>query len=169
MKWYKYYLYKYFMNNFKNVNHVNLNEMSQSICFHICRNQDFQEVTVESEGKPPLKMALAYGFRNIQNIVQKIKRGKCPYHFVEIMACPSGCNNGGGQLKPEDEETVKERLGRVSDLYNNVTNTQPDSIQEVEHLYTTWLQGQGSEKSTKLLQTQYHGVEKATNALTIKW
>lgn len=54
------------------------------------RNQDFQEVIVEFEGKQVLKMALAYGFRNIQNIVQKIKRGKCPYHFVEVMACPSG-------------------------------------------------------------------------------
>ena len=37
-----------------------------------------------------MKFAIAYGFRNIQNIVQKIKRGKCPYHFVEVMACPSG-------------------------------------------------------------------------------
>jgi len=40
--------------------------------------------------KPVLKFAAAYGFRNIQNLVQKMKRGKCPYHFVEVMACPSG-------------------------------------------------------------------------------
>ena len=37
-----------------------------------------------------LKFAAAYGFRNIQNLVQKMKRGKCPYQFVEVMACPSG-------------------------------------------------------------------------------
>ncbi len=54
------------------------------------RNQDFQEVVVEVNGEPMLKFALAYGFRNIQNIVQKIKRKKLSYHFVEVMACPSG-------------------------------------------------------------------------------
>ena len=37
-----------------------------------------------------LRFAAAYGFRNIQNLMQKLKRGKCNYHFVEIMACPSG-------------------------------------------------------------------------------
>jgi iron only hydrogenase large subunit-like protein len=37
-----------------------------------------------------LKFALCYGFRNLQNIVRKIKMGKCEYHFIEVMACPSG-------------------------------------------------------------------------------
>ena len=42
------------------------------------------------DGETKLQFALVYGFRNIQNIVQKIKRRKCPYDFIEIMACPSG-------------------------------------------------------------------------------
>lgn len=54
------------------------------------RNQDFQEVIIEKDGLPALRFAIAYGFRNIQNVVQKIKRGKLPYDYVEIMACPSG-------------------------------------------------------------------------------
>lgn len=54
------------------------------------RNKDFQEVTLERDGQVLLHFALAYGFRNIQNLVQKLKRGKCPYHYVEVMACPSG-------------------------------------------------------------------------------
>jgi hypothetical protein len=29
-----------------------------------------------------------------------VKRGRCAYHYVEVMACPSGCLNGGGQIKP---------------------------------------------------------------------
>ena len=32
----------------------------------------------------------AYGFKNIQTIVRKIKSQKCPYHYIEIMACPKG-------------------------------------------------------------------------------
>lgn len=54
------------------------------------RNNDFREVTLEVDGETVLRFALAYGFRNIQNLVQKLKRGKSPYHYVEVMACPSG-------------------------------------------------------------------------------
>lgn len=59
------------------------------------RNKDFQEVTLEKDGAVLLQFALAYGFRNIQNLVQKLKRGKSPYHYVEVMACPSGNDHTG--------------------------------------------------------------------------
>lgn len=54
------------------------------------RNPDFREVTLEKDGKTLLKFAIANGFRNIQNLVQKLKRGKSSYDYVEVMACPSG-------------------------------------------------------------------------------
>jgi hypothetical protein len=52
-------------------------------------------VTLERDGVVVLRFAATYGFRNIQNLVQKLKRGKSPYHFVEVMACPSGEERGG--------------------------------------------------------------------------
>lgn len=67
---------------------VNLDETFSLLLF--LRNKDFQEVTLEKDGVVLLQFALAYGFRNIQNLVQKLKRGKSPYHYVEVMACPSG-------------------------------------------------------------------------------
>lgn len=57
---------------------------------YVPRNKDFQEVTLERDGQVLLRFAMIYGFRNIQNLVQKLKRGRCPYHYVEVMACPSG-------------------------------------------------------------------------------
>lgn len=54
------------------------------------RNPDFKEVILERDGKVVLRFAIANGFRNIQNLVQKLKRGKSSYHYVEVMACPSG-------------------------------------------------------------------------------
>lgn len=45
---------------------------------------------MQVEGKTVLKFALCYGFRNLQNTVRKLKTGKSDYHFLEIMACPSG-------------------------------------------------------------------------------
>lgn len=133
------------------------------------RNQDFQEVVVETVGKPPLRFALAYGFRNIQNIVQRIKRSKCTYHFVEIMACPSGCNNGGGQIRPAGEETAKDRLKKVEQIYASIPNVLPSQFIEVYRLYDEWLEGANSAKSKKFLHTEYHEIEKSTNALAIKW
>ena len=58
--------------------------------YTVKRNNDLQELTLTVDGQKKLKFALAYGFRNIQNIVPKIKQKRCPYDLVEIMACPSG-------------------------------------------------------------------------------
>ena len=66
------------------------------------KNKDLKECVLELNGKVVLRFAAAYGFRNIQNIIRNIKRGKCDYDYVEIMACPGGCLNGGGQIKPKD-------------------------------------------------------------------
>jgi len=60
--------------------------------FGYFRNQDLLEAVVEHEGKT-LRFAIANGFRNIQNLVQKLKRKKCQYNYVEVMACPSGNKN----------------------------------------------------------------------------
>lgn len=53
-------------------------------------------------GEVQLKFAFVYGFRNIQTLVRKIKTNRCDYDYVEVMACPFGCLNGGGQPKPLD-------------------------------------------------------------------
>ncbi|KAK7507853.1 hypothetical protein BaRGS_00000818 [Batillaria attramentaria] len=145
------------------------NSQLTEINYRVVRNQDFKEVIIEAEGKPTLKMALAFGFRNIQNIVQKVKRKKCDYHFVEIMACPSGCNNGGAQVRPDGEETPKDRLRRVDDLYLSQPCMHPSEVADVHRLYNEWLGGIGSPKAEQMLHTGYHEVEKMTNALAIKW
>lgn len=62
---------------------------------YLYRNKDFQEVTLEKDGETVLRFAAAYGFRNIQNMVLKLKKGKFLYHFVEVLACPGGKNNCG--------------------------------------------------------------------------
>ncbi|XP_071300976.1 cytosolic iron-sulfur assembly component 3 isoform X3 [Agelaius tricolor] len=131
-------------------------------------NKDFQEVTLERDGQVLLHFALAYGFRNIQNLVQKLKRGKCPYHYVEVMACPSGCLNGGGQIKLEGESS-KEELQQVERLYESLRAEVPEENQAVRELYEHWLGGWGSERALQVLHTQYHAVERASSALSIKW
>ncbi|XP_031562291.1 probable cytosolic Fe-S cluster assembly factor v1g210509 [Actinia tenebrosa] len=141
----------------------------ESLTYKTLRNKDFKEVTLQVDGKDVLKFAAAYGFRNIQNLVQKLKRGKCTYDFVEIMACPSGCVNGGAQIRPRQDESSKDLISKVDNLYNSLSSRSPNNNQAVTELYSTWLGGRDTEKAHSLLHTQYHEVEKINNALNIKW
>ncbi|XP_068192970.1 cytosolic Fe-S cluster assembly factor narfl [Antennarius striatus] len=144
-------------------------EEVKDLTYRVLRNNDFQEVTLEKDGVVLLCFASTYGFRNIQNLVQKLKRGKSPYHFVEVMACPSGCLNGGGQLKPLPGQDPKELLQKVERLYRAERSLRPEDDSRVAELYQSWLHSVGEERAKQLLHTQYHKVEKMTNGLTMKW
>eukprot|EP00123_Amoebidium_parasiticum_P002321 comp13577_c0_seq2/m.9166 comp13577_c0_seq2/g.9166 ORF comp13577_c0_seq2/g.9166 comp13577_c0_seq2/m.9166 type:complete len:301 (-) comp13577_c0_seq2:195-1097(-) len=137
--------------------------------YKVGKNKDFREVTLEVNGEVVLRFAAAYGFRNIQNLVQKIKRGKSPYDFVEVMACPSGCLNGGGQIKAASPDQSKDLLAHVTKLYQSVPEVHPESDPTVQMLYSDWLGGPGSDLARKTLHTSYHGVEKTVTGLTAKW
>ncbi|XP_026550111.1 cytosolic Fe-S cluster assembly factor narfl-like [Notechis scutatus] len=139
-----------------------------SLIFILFRNKDFQEVTLEKDGQTLLHFALAYGFRNIQNFVQKLKRGKLPYHYVEVMACPSGCLNGGGQIRAEGESS-KDLLHRVEGLYETAQPEDPETNETISDLYDQWLGGPTSQQAQSRLHTQYHAVEKASTGFNIKW
>ncbi|XP_078414778.1 cytosolic Fe-S cluster assembly factor narfl isoform X1 [Cetorhinus maximus] len=139
------------------------------ITYKILRNKDFQEVTLEQDGSVLLRFALAYGFRNIQNLVQKLKRGKLIYDYVEVMACPSGCLNGGGQIRTEGSESSKDLLQQVEELYASVKVQAPEANESIKKLYEQWFGSTDSSKTLKMLHTQYHAVEKMNTALNIKW
>ncbi|XP_035225411.1 cytosolic Fe-S cluster assembly factor narfl-like isoform X2 [Stegodyphus dumicola] len=136
--------------------------------YKILRNQDFREITLEKDGEVILRFAIANGFRNIQNIVQKLKRGKSLYHFVEVMACPAGCINGGAQIRPMGE-SPKELLLKVEQLYHSLPVKNPAQDSLLKDLYEDWLGGEDTGKAKQMLHTQYHAVQKMNNALLIKW
>ncbi|XP_077589981.1 cytosolic Fe-S cluster assembly factor narfl [Stigmatopora nigra] len=143
-------------------------EEVKELTYKTLRNKDFQEVTLEKDGNAVLSFAFTYGFRNIQNVVQKLKRGKLPYHFVEVMACPSGCLNGGGQVKAAGEDP-KEFLRKVEALYAAEEAGAPSQEADVARLYGSWLQRVGEERAREFLGTRYRAVEKNTNGLAVKW
>lgn len=144
-------------------------DITPSLEFHAHRNQDLQEVTLEKEGNVLLRFAIVNGFRNIQNLVQKLKRQKCPYDFVEVMACPSGCLNGGAQIRAKEGVSSRELTGKLEKMFQTLPVRKPEDNKAVENLYNSWLSNRDSDKSKVILHTEYHAVEKNTNALNIKW
>uniref|UniRef100_A0A7M4EKR1 Nuclear prelamin A recognition factor n=1 Tax=Crocodylus porosus TaxID=8502 RepID=A0A7M4EKR1_CROPO len=132
-------------------------------------NKDFQEVTLEKDGETVLRFAAAYGFRNIQNMVLKLKKGKFLYHFVEVLACPGGCLNGKGQAQTEDGKLDKALLNQMEEMYAAVPVRLPETNVYVQKLYQDWLEGMDSKKVQETLHTRYHAMNQTVNSLDIKW
>ena len=68
-----------------------------------------------------VKVAVASGLRNAKELLDKVNAGEADYHFIEIMGCPGGCVNGGGQ--PQVSADVRNftdvRMARAKVLYDN--------------------------------------------------
>ncbi|KAI9318137.1 iron hydrogenase [Dichotomocladium elegans] len=139
------------------------------------KNADVREYfLLADDGRVLLRFATAFGFRNIQNIVRKIKTGKCSYHYVEVMACPGGCANGGGQLaNPNAEEVMsaKDWLNRVENIYQSVPGVAPEQNEMIKTIYREWIgDDPTSDRAKRLLRTQYHAVtQHLANPLATKW
>uniref|UniRef100_A0A8H7Y3A8 Cytosolic Fe-S cluster assembly factor NAR1 n=1 Tax=Psilocybe cubensis TaxID=181762 RepID=A0A8H7Y3A8_PSICU len=136
------------------------------------RNADYEEYTIRDGERVVFRGATCYGFRNLQNIVRKVgkeqgvrtgtgaagrlggvrrRTGEVEkkYDYVEVMACPGGCVNGGGQLKGPGKEWTR----RVEAAY--------------------WRDGEGEGEVEVIegleLRTEYRGVESEVVGLAVKW
>lgn len=99
-----------------------------------------------------------YGLKHLGTLLTKIRDKKCPYDFIEVMACPAGnlarflvnviqfyqfihfnlvtkgCVNGGGQLRSTTKENPKAFLARVEAAYNEAHHTSPEQNEQVSYI-----------------------------------
>ena len=107
-----------------------------------------------------VKVAVASGLGNARKLLNKVKSGEVQYHFIEIMGCPGGCVNGGGQPQQPGSvrNTVDIRGKRAEVLYNIDKNNPIRKSHEnpaIIELYETYLGEPGSHKAHELLHTTY--------------
>jgi NADH-quinone oxidoreductase subunit G/[NiFe] hydrogenase diaphorase moiety small subunit/NADP-reducing hydrogenase subunit HndD len=102
-----------------------------------------------------LKVAVAHGLANAKSLMQMVRAGESPYHFIEIMACPGGCLGGGGQPIPTNPDI---RLKRVQALYAEEMGIElrkahenPEAIE----VYEEFLLDPGGPVAEDLLHTHY--------------
>ena len=107
-----------------------------------------------------VNICVASGLANARKVLDMVKSGEKNYHFIEIMACPGGCVNGGGQ--PQVPASVRNfvdiRAERAKVLYSlDEANTIRKSHEnpEIKELYEKFLGKPGSHKSHELLHTSY--------------
>ena len=118
-----------------------------------------KEAAYEVNGKT-VRVAVASGLANAGKLLESIKTGTVDYDFVEIMACPGGCINGGGQ----PHQGVRTRLEgnvpaqRAAALYRNdaaATLRKSHENPAIREVYGNYLGEPGSEKAHRLLHTSY--------------
>lgn len=118
-----------------------------------------------------LKVAVASGMKNAKPILDDIRNGKSKYAFIEIMCCPGGCVNGGGQpivrsvFMPNEDLDIEDTYvqKRAAALYSeDEKNTlrQSHNNPQIQELYKDYLGEIGGEKAHGLLHTHYHARER---------
>lgn len=107
-----------------------------------------------------VKVAVTSGLGNARKLIEKIKSGEADYQMVEIMACPGGCINGGGQPIRSDKVSnyVDYKALRSQALYDYDENCEYRSSDEspvVKMVYEDYFEKPGTHKAHELLHTTY--------------
>ncbi|MDE5994539.1 MAG: [FeFe] hydrogenase, group A [Oscillospiraceae bacterium] len=135
-------------------------EEAPSPDFEAVRGMDNIKEADYKVGDLDVKVAVASGTKNAKEIMEKIKSGDSNYLFIEIMGCPGGCINGGGQ--PIQHAVVhnfidlKARRAQVlyeADKANAKRMSHENSA--IKELYDTYLEKPGSHKAHEILHTSY--------------
>ena len=111
-------------------------------------------------GDMDVKVAVASGLGNARELLNKVKSGEADYHFIEIMGCPGGCVNGGGQPQQPgyvrnttDIRTLRAKVLYDTDAAKSIRKSHENPA--IKELYDTFLGAPGSEKAHHLLHTSY--------------
>ncbi len=121
--------------------------------------EGIKEATVNVAGMD-VKVAVASGLQNVAKLLDEIKAGKRTYHFIEIMCCPGGCINGGGQpIQPAAvRNNVDLRQLRGDALYREDAGKPIRKSHEspaIQLIYKEFFGEPNSHKAHELLHTTY--------------
>ena len=150
----------------RTVYHTLTGKEREAITFESVRGfEGVREASVNMGGMT-VNVAMAHGMKNAKVLLDEIRAGTSKYHFIEIMGCPGGCINGGGQpivrpcfLPPEDRDILDTyRQKRARALYREDERQvlrQSHNNPQVKQLYAEYLGEPNSHKAHHLLHTSY--------------
>ena len=141
----------YFMLNGKNLD-------GDAINFRAVRGLDgIKEAAVELAPGKTIKVAVCSGLGNARKVLDMVLEDPNRFQAIEIMACPGGCINGGGQPFLHGDSALLEK--RMKGLYTedeSKTLRLSHENKDIQKLYAEYLGEIGGEKAHHLLHTDYH-------------
>lgn len=127
----------------------------KEIDYNSIRGMDeVKEAEIDIAGKK-IKICVVHTIGAARKLLDDIKAGKSPYHFIEIMACYGGCIGGGGQPPPHNIATLKKRTQALIDVDEDKKIRKSHQNPAAIKLYKEYLGEPGSERAHKLLHTRY--------------
>jgi len=118
--------------------------------------EGIKEATVNIAGTQ-VNIAVTSGLGNARKILEKIESGEAEYHAIEIMACPGGCINGGGQpFLHGDISRLEARMQAIYDEDERLTVRKSHENPSIKKLYAEFLGEPGSKKAHEILHTHYY-------------
>ncbi len=132
----------------------------ENVDYHAVRGTAaVKEATVNVAGMD-VNICVVSGLEDVHKVLTAVENGEKNYHFIEVMCCPGGCVNGGGQpIQPTSvRQTVDIKALRASALYSyDAGNTLRKSHESpvIKALYDEYFEKPGSHKAHKILHTSY--------------
>lgn len=102
-----------------------------------------------------LKVAVVNGVGNVAKILDDVEQGICKYHFIEVMACPGGCINGGGQPIHSKPEKLMKRIKALYSIDSKMFHRKSHENEAVKTLYKEFFIEPNSHKAHEILHTTY--------------
>ena len=131
-----------------------------SVDFAEVRGMEGVKEATYAVGDLQVKVAVASGTANAKTLMEQVKNGTSEYQFIEIMGCPGGCINGGGQ--PIVDATTRNfedfKAKRASALYTsdaNNANRKSHENEAIKRVYSEFFGEPGSHKAHSILHTSY--------------
>ena len=132
----------------------------ENVDYHAVRGtQAVKEATLNIAGMD-VNICVVSGLEDVHKVLTAVENGEKNYHFIEVMCCPGGCVNGGGQpIQPTSvRQNVDIRAKRAAALYNyDAANIRRKSHESpvIKALYDEYFGEPGSHKAHEILHTTY--------------
>ncbi len=127
--------------------------------FSQLRGNSGTKITEAVVGGVKLRLAIVSGLGNARRLIDKVRSGEETFDLIEVMACPGGCINGGGQPVGKGRQTIPTR---AKGLYDNDKMLQVHSSQENPYLQKIYNEDLDRHKAHELLHTQYKNRKRIT-------
>jgi len=102
-----------------------------------------------------VKVAVTSGLKGANMLMEEIRLGKSPYHFIEVMGCPGGCISGGGQPRPVNNAVRMKRMEAIYREDEGKSLRKSHLNEDVQTLYNEFLGHPLGHLSHELLHTSY--------------
>lgn len=117
-------------------------------------NSGIKECSVDINGNK-INVAVVNGIGNIEKVLDEVENGESEYNFIEVMACPGGCINGGGQPIHQESDKVIKRIKVLYEIDEKAKYRRSHENESVKKIYNEYFDEPNSHKAHEILHTSY--------------